>query len=364
MPVEAGVDETSRRVDQQPEAAEAGLAFNTPDQVVRHRDAFKGRTEDELAGVQHERLVADAVLVAGHLDQLGEPCHISLDVDHACGVVAEHTKQVRDPDVDRRWLNQRIVERVDDDAASVELFAETAVGQDHGATIPNRRTAAARATFRFMYNPPVNRLDDVAMIHELIERGRFAHVISHADDAFASSGLPLLLDRSTGEFGALRGHFARANDQWTALDGASVRALFPLTDGYVTPSRYPSKAEHHRVVPTWNYEVVHAHGTVRIHDDPAWVRRLVSDLTDHHETARHDLDVAPRWAVTDAPSDFIDKQLRAIVGIEIEITRLDGKRKLSQNRSDADRLEVIAGHATSPAERDRALAVAMREALD
>jgi transcriptional regulator len=212
-----------------------------------------------------------------------------------------------------------------------------------------------------MYNPPANRVDDVAMIHELIERARFAHVISHAGDTFASSGLPLLLDRSTGKLGVLRGHFARANDHWNDLDGASVLALFPLTDGYVTPSRYPSKAEHHRVVPTWNYEVVHAHGTVRIHDDPEWVRELVSDLTDHHEAARHDLDVAPQWAVTDAPSDFIDKQLRAIVGVEIEITQLDGKRKLSQNRSDADRLEVIAGHATSPAERDRALAVAMRE---
>ncbi|WP_395155105.1 FMN-binding negative transcriptional regulator [Ilumatobacter sp.] len=215
-----------------------------------------------------------------------------------------------------------------------------------------------------MYNPPANRVDDDAMIHELIERARFAHIISHTDDTFASSGLPLLLDRSPAEFGALRGHFARANDQWKALDGASVLALFPLTDGYVTPSRYPSKAEHDRVVPTWNYEVVHAHGIVRIHDDPAWVRQLVSDLTDHHEAARHDLDVALRWAVTDAPPDFIDKQLRAIVGIEIEITRLDGKRKLSQNRSDADRLEVIAGHATSPAERDRALAVAMRETLN
>lgn len=214
-----------------------------------------------------------------------------------------------------------------------------------------------------MYNPPANRVDDVAMIYQLIERARFAHVVSHIDNAFTSSGLPLLLDRSAGELGALRGHFARANDQWKALDGASVLALFPLTDGYVTPSHYPSKVEHHRVVPTWNYEVVHAHGTVRIHDDPAWVRQLVTDLTDHHEAARHDLDVVARWAVTDAPPDFIDKQLRAIVGVEIEITLLDGKRKLSQNRSDADRLEVIAGYETSPSERDRALAIAMRNAF-
>lgn len=214
-----------------------------------------------------------------------------------------------------------------------------------------------------MYNPPANRVDDVAMIHRLIERARFAHVISHTGDIYSSSGLPLLLDHSAGELGALRGHFARANEQWKQLDGAAVLALFPLTDGYVTPSRYPSKAEHHRVVPTWNYEVVHAHGTARIHDDPTWVRQLVSDLTDHHESARHDLDVAERWAVTDAPSDFVDKQLRAIVGIEIDITRLDGKRKLSQNRSDADRLEVIAGHAASPAEQDQALAMAMRDVL-
>ncbi len=214
-----------------------------------------------------------------------------------------------------------------------------------------------------MYNPPANRVDDVEMIHELIERARFAHVVSHADGTFASSGLPLLLDRSLGELGVLRGHFARANDQWRQLDGAAVLALFPLTDGYVTPSRYPSKTEHHRVVPTWNYEVLHAHGTVRVHDDAGWVRALVSDLTDHHESSRSDHEAAPTWAVTDAPPEFIDKQLGAIVGVEIEITRLDGKRKLSQNRSDADRAEVIAGHESSPDERDRALAAAMRETL-
>lgn len=214
-----------------------------------------------------------------------------------------------------------------------------------------------------MYNPPANRVDDVEMVHELIDRARFAHVISHADGGFGASGLPLLLDRSVGRFGVLRGHFARANSQWQMLNGTPILALFPLTDGYVSPSRYPSKAEHHRVVPTWNYEVVHAHGIARIHDDAEWVRGLVSDLTDHHEAARHDLEAVPQWEVDDAPADFIDRQLNAIVGIEIEITRLDGKRKLSQNRSDADRISVIDGHEASPRPEDQALAHQMWSTL-
>lgn len=168
--------------------------------------------------------------------------------------------------------------------------------------------------------------------------------------------MPLLLDRPASR---LRGHFAQANQQWQVLDGAEVLVLFPLSDGYVSPSRYPSKAIDDKVVPTWNYEVVHAHGTATIHDDIEWVRGLVTDLTDHHESSRPAGSREP-WAVTDAPSEFIDRQLRAIVGVEIEITRLDGKRKLSQNRSDADREGVIIGHAASDHPRDQDLAVAMR----
>ena len=102
-----------------------------------------------------------------------------------------------------------------------------------------------------------------------------------------------------GRRGRLRGHVARANTQWRYIDGVAALVLFPITDGYVSPSSYPSKAEHGKVVPTWNYEVVHVHGTVQIHDDPEWLRELVTDLTDQHEAARS---VDRPWAVTDAPA--------------------------------------------------------------
>jgi transcriptional regulator len=213
-----------------------------------------------------------------------------------------------------------------------------------------------------MYNPPANRVDDLAVLHDLIEQAAFGHVISRSSHAFAASGLPLLLDRSSGSFGALQGHFARANDQWKLLDGLDVLVLIPLADGYASPAWYPSKVDNPKVVPTWNYEVVHAHGVARIHDDPHWVRQLVTDLTNRHESQR--TDDAATWEVTDAPSEFIDRQLRAIVGLEIEITHLDGKRKLSQNRGDADRLGVIAGHEATDVPSSTALADAMRATDD
>ncbi len=219
-----------------------------------------------------------------------------------------------------------------------------------------------------MYNPPANRIDETAMLHDLIERAAFGHVVSrgpgadHTDSAhagaFAATGLPLLLDRATGPLGTLRGHFARANQQWKWLDGADVMVVMPLADGYVSPAWYPSKADDGRVVPTWNYEVIHVHGIAHIHDDAGWLLGLVSALTDRHEASR--VDDAPVWQVSDAPDEFIARQIRAIVGVEIEITHLDGKRKLSQNRSDADRIGVIAGHEATGTPASAALAQAMR----
>jgi transcriptional regulator len=210
-----------------------------------------------------------------------------------------------------------------------------------------------------MYNPPANHVEDLPVLHDLIEQAAFGHVISRSSDAFAASGLPLLLDRQTGDLGSLRGHFARANTQWMQLDGEDVLVLVPLADGYASPSWYPSKVDNPSVVPTWNYEVVHAHGVARVHDNANWVRQVVTELTDHHESLR--TDGAPVWATSDAPEDFVDGQLRAIVGIKIEITRLEGKRKLSQNRGDADRLGVIAAHEASDAPQSAALAAAMRQ---
>jgi transcriptional regulator len=157
---------------------------------------------------------------------------------------------------------------------------------------------------------------------------------------------------------ALHGHVARANPHWRRLAQAGrATAVFRGTEAYVSPAWYPSKAEHHRVVPTWNYEAVHAEGTVGIIEDPAALHALVSGLTDQHEARR-----ATPWAVADAPAEFIAGQLRGIVGLVLRIERLSGKRKLSQNRAPADRDGAIAGLAASPDPRDRATAAAMAAA--
>ena len=206
-----------------------------------------------------------------------------------------------------------------------------------------------------MYTPRANRVDDDAAF-ELVARSGFGQLVSGGVSGLQATGLPLLLDR---EARTLRGHFARVNDHWSDLDGTDVLVLFQLADGYVSPGWYPSKAEDSRVVPTWNYEVVHVHGRATIHDDAGWVRRLVTDLTERHESQRGDLETRPEWAVTDAPDDFIERQLRAIVGVEIAIERIAGKRKLSQNRSDDDRQGVIDAHGADTSATSRALSGAM-----
>jgi transcriptional regulator len=137
----------------------------------------------------------------------------------------------------------------------------------------------------------------------------------------------------------LVGHLARANTHWRRIvDGSPALAIVTGPDAYVSPSWYATKAEHGKVVPTWNYSVVHLRGAVAVHDDPAWVRGLVTRLTDRHEHPR-----AEPWAVTDAPADYVDKNLRPIVGVELVVGSVEAKAKLSQNRSDEDRAGVVAG---------------------
>ncbi|HUV17666.1 MAG TPA: FMN-binding negative transcriptional regulator [Ilumatobacteraceae bacterium] len=184
------------------------------------------------------------------------------------------------------------------------------------------------------------------------------HLVSvGGEDGFESTVLPFLVD---DELTCIRAHVARANSHWRQLDARSVLLIVPVSDAYVSPSWYPSEADDPRVVPTWNYEVVHVHASVSIRDDPDFVRRVVSDLTDRNETLRTELTMEPpAWAVADAPSDFIDRQLRAIVGIELTIDRVLAKRKLSQNRSNDDRDGVIAGLRDTPANRNQAVADAM-----
>jgi transcriptional regulator len=159
--------------------------------------------------------------------------------------------------------------------------------------------------------------------------------------------VPFLLDPEPGPFGTLRGHVARANPLWrdTRFD-VDALVVFQGPQAYVSPSFYPSKAEHGKVVPTWNYITVQARGRLRAIDDPAWVRELVTRLTRQHESPRR-----TPWAVSDAPADYIDTMVRAIVGIEVPLTSLVGKWKVSQNRGAADRRGVATGlHETDAAE--------------
>jgi len=188
---------------------------------------------------------------------------------------------------------------------------------------------------------------DEALADELIA-GALVELISPTRDGrLIATALPML---RVGD--SLLGHMARANPHWReAGDGESL-AIARGPDGYVSPSWYPSKAEHGQAVPTWNYQSAHAHGQLVAHDDPAWVRPVVAALTRRHEAGR-----AEPWDIGDAPADWLDGQLRAIVGVELRITRVEAKAKLSQNRSAADALGVIDGLGGGP------LASAMRAAL-
>ena len=214
-----------------------------------------------------------------------------------------------------------------------------------------------------MYRPAAFDVPDAGQAFDMIDRSPFGHLVSAIDGHIDSSGLPFIADRQRG---LLRAHFARANPHWRRLDATSdlepeAMVIFDVTNTYVSPSAYPSKAEHGRAVPTWNYEAVHVRGTVRLHDDVEWVRELVTDLTDRQEAIRTARRVqSTPWAVTDAPSRFVDAQLHSIVGVEVEIASIEGKRKLSQNRSDADRSGVLADLQASPDPADQHVASAMR----
>lgn len=177
------------------------------------------------------------------------------------------------------------------------------------------------------------------VLHELMRRHPLAAVVARCDERLEANHIPLVLDPSSGPHGCLRGHIARANPMWQAVAaGAEVLAIFQGPEAYVSPGYYPSKQAHGEVVPTWNYAVVHARGTVSWVHDPAWLLSLVESLTATHEAQQ-----PSPWEVADAPDQYIAKMLEAIVGIEITLTGLQGKFKLSQNRAAADRAGVRAG---------------------
>jgi transcriptional regulator len=206
-----------------------------------------------------------------------------------------------------------------------------------------------------MYTPRSFAIDDLQQMQQHMLDTRLAMVITHGAQGLQASHLPLLLRPDQGPNGTLYGHFARANPQWKELqEGAEALVIFAGADAYVSPGFYPGKAEHGKVVPTWNYVAVHAYGTAQVITDAEPLLDLVSALTDRHEAGR-----AQPWKVADAPADYIDGMLKAIVGFALPIQRLEGKRKLSQNRSSADMAGVREGLAASPDAQDRALAQLM-----
>ena len=207
-----------------------------------------------------------------------------------------------------------------------------------------------------MYTPSAFRLDDLPALHAHLRATRLAILVSHAEDgSLQATHLPLLLDPEAGELGTLHGHLAKANPQWRALAEGEALVIFPGADAYISPSFYAAKAEHGKVVPTWNYQAVHAYGSAEVFIDPQRLLQLVTGLTERHESDR-----PQPWAVSDAPADYIGGMLKAIVGFSIPITRLEGKRKLGQNRSAADVAGVKAGLAASQDPGDQALAAAMQ----
>lgn len=185
---------------------------------------------------------------------------------------------------------------------------------------------------------PAHFAADQGTVVELLTNLGAADLITVTENGMDATFLPLLFDPSRGEHGALLGHVARNNEQWKCPAIGEALVIAHGVNGYVSPSYYATKAEHGRVVPTWNYLTLHVYGTLVVHDDPEWVRSLVERLTEKHEAGREH-----PWAVSDAPADYIAGQLRAIVGIELQIKRVEAKAKFSQNRSAADVDGVVAG---------------------
>ena len=190
-----------------------------------------------------------------------------------------------------------------------------------------------------MYIPQHFEERDLAVLHALIRAHPLGTWVTQVNDRLEVNHLPFVLDETRGQFGTLVGHVSRANAVWKAASsGVESVVVFQGPQRYITPSWYPAKHEHGRVVPTWNYAVVHAHGIPRAVEDRAWLLRHVAELTSVHESGRD----AP-WHVSDAPAEFIEGLVKGIVGIEIPIARLVGKWKVSQNRSVPDRLGVAEG---------------------
>jgi transcriptional regulator len=189
-----------------------------------------------------------------------------------------------------------------------------------------------------MYQPDHFRVDDIAEMHALMRARPLATLVSAGELGLYATHLPTVLNPE-GPFGTIECHLARANPHWKDLAaGGEALMIFQGPDAYITPNWYPSKAEHGKTVPTWNYAAVHAYGRPAVMQDAAWLRRHVGELTDQQERSE-----AVPWKVTDAPERYVDVMLRGIVGFRFEIVRLEGKWKMSQNREMRDRAGTAQG---------------------
>ena len=203
-----------------------------------------------------------------------------------------------------------------------------------------------------MYVPRAFAVDDIQILHQQMQASPLPVLVTHASQGLLASHVPMLLNPDEGPCGTLYGHLARANPHWQDLaQGTEALVIFAGEQAYISPTFYPGKADHGKAVPTWNYLAVHAYGMAEVFDDAERLLALVSRLSDRHEANRP----AP-WAVSDAPADYVDSMLKAIVGFRLPITRLQGKRKLSQNRDARDQAGVRQGLLANPNPQDHALA--------
>ena len=203
-----------------------------------------------------------------------------------------------------------------------------------------------------MYVPRAFAVDDIKILHQQMQASPLPVLVTHASQGLLASHVPMLLNPDEGPCGTLYGHLARANPHWQDLaQGTEALVIFAGEQAYISPTFYPGKADHGKAVPTWNYLAVHAYGMAEVFDEAERLLALVSRLSDRHEANRP----AP-WAVSDAPADYVDSMLKAIVGFRLPITRLQGKRKLSQNRDARDQAGVRQGLLANPNPQDHALA--------
>ncbi len=207
-----------------------------------------------------------------------------------------------------------------------------------------------------LYNPPAFRETDLPALQAQIAASGLAMLVSVGAQGPIVSNLPIILETDRGPYGAIAGHLARGNPQWRESDlSIPALALFMGADAYVSPSWYPSKQEHGKVVPTWNYSMIVARGRLEIFEDESALRAQVETLTRRFESG-----FAEPWEVSDAPEDFVARQIKGIVGVRLHIESIEGKAKLSQNRAAADQEGVLAALSPSPRPADREVAEAMR----